>query len=408
MPFSATPFLGALNRPIMPLNPLCEYFTGQKPLPLDTDSSQWRAPLPLERIQGGTAVFSDAAPGDLTYGDYFAAVRAFLSADEWAVAIRAAGVGFQSTIGCFAPDRARIHLIKHGAFYHPAHVMLAAGPEHIDLLVNVAISQAGCARWPAEVACLEHLTRNFAETYVPRVYGWGIERAGGRDIALFAVQWLADYHEIHPSRRTHAEAPQWLVWDAGRGNWLLSAEQVAQFFRQAVFILTYYFDPSSLSAILEWHHAAGDFIIQQDQHQGLNVRLITVRRYEPLFHLAQERAPDLEELIDALVIFFMRTCLWMRLDRLDGTGDLVWAGDQTLAPMWQGFVLGVRRMASLNKFPETFADQVIRYFAGFEADQLHTLCLRIMERLPPQSPETQLIRQHVRQHAATLAQVVKG
>ena len=392
----------------MPLKPLCEFFTGQPCVPLDADSRQWRAPLPLERLQGATAVLSDAAPGDLTYGDYFAAVRAFLSADEWAVAIRAAKEGFQSTIGSCALDHARIHLIKHGAFYHPAHVMLEAGRERIDLLVNVAVSQAGWARWPAEVACLEHLTRNFAEPYVPRVYGWGIEQAGGRDIALFAVQWLADYHEIHPSRRTHAEATQWLVWDAGRGNWLLSAEQVAQFFRQAVFILTYYFDPYSLSAILEWHHAAGDFIIQQDPQQGLNVRLITVRRYEPLFQLAQERAPDLEELIDALVIFFMRTCLWMRLDRLDGTGDMVWAGDQTLVPMWQGFVLGLRSLAHLNNFPETFVDHVTRYFAGYETDQLYALCLRIMERLPPQSPEALLIRQHVQQHAAALAQVVKG
>jgi hypothetical protein len=88
--------------------------------------------------------------------------------------------------------------------------------------------------------------------------------------------------------------------------------------------------PGLLCQIFPWHHAAGDFVIRVDGEKT-SVKMITVRDYVPMAGIETE--PDSEQaILDALVIFFIHLSVRMRLDRLDGVNEVVWAPDACLVP----------------------------------------------------------------------------
>jgi len=64
------------------------------------------------------------------------------------------------------------------------------------------------------------------------------------------------------------------------------------------------------------------------------VRLITVRGYQPLMSVGD----DPSEKWIPLMHFFLNLSIRMRLDRLDGTGDLVWAEPDCLHGVVSGFL----------------------------------------------------------------------
>jgi hypothetical protein len=343
----------------------------------------------------------------VSFGDYFTAVSDYLNGDgrdALALAIR-----HQLDCECYpsALDRIQVHLVKHGALYHPARVTVTIGTRRLDLVLNVAASPAGRERLAAEAAHLTRLAADFSPRFIPRVHGWGAGRIADREpLPMFLGEWLNGFHELHPTAGSDHQRP-WAVWDPDRGRWHLSESQVADFFRQAVFILTHYFDPHTFEAIQAWHHAAGDFVVRA-QGPGLELRLITVRRYGPLFLLERDDELTIERLLEALAVFFLRTSLWMRLDRLDGVGDLTWAGEAVLSPMWEGFVRGLESMARRNDFPENFVPGVIAYLAGHGRDEWLALGETILARFPAELPEADLLRRHLARHTDGLARIVKA
>jgi hypothetical protein len=393
----------------MPTTPLFEYCVGQPPTPISAADEQWFAPIALHRPATVIKQGGDTGHGDddaaVTYGDYFTAVHDFLSADDLFLARRLA-CGCSRCTG--TPEGVRIHLVKHGAFYHPACVTLVCAHHQVRLALNVAVGALGRGRLPVEAGHFEQLRRNFPEAYIPELYRAGVGHTTRREaLPMFAAQWLDGYHEMHRTESLGSGAQQWVVWDCDAGSWCLSETQVADFFRRAVFILTYYFDPHTLSTIMEWHHAAGDFIVKCNTDQSLDVRLITVRRYGPLFHLTADDTLDVNTLLDALALFFLRTSLWMRLDRLDGVGSLVWSHDATLRPIWEGFIQGLEQFARLHQFPETFVAAATGYIANHDRLDLRRMGLQILERYPPDLPEAVLIEHHLDRHVACLSELVQ-
>ena len=386
---------------------LFRFYVGHPPAPICQTDSQWRAPVPLHRTaQAGNTPEDEKA---VSYGDYFSAVQDFLSADGMALPLRVVGQCLGGA--CQAPDAIGIHLAKHGALYHPARVTLAVGSHRLPLVVNVAISDIGRERIGAEVSHLEHLTTDFPEVYLPRIYGVGSGATPHRQILpMFAGQWMDGYHELHRTAGENADPERWLVWDndSDDGAWCLSENQVDAFFRQAVFILTYYFDPRTLHAILEWHHAAGDFIVKGVPGGPIDVRLITVRRYIPLFDMPTEAVMAVHTVLDALAIFFLRTTLWMRLDRLEGVGPLVWAADRAMAPMWEGFVMGLEAMARMHRLPDVFVVGAVRYLAAHEQHDWERLGAQLLARYPSGLPEAGIIARHLERHITHLVSAIRS
>lgn len=393
--------------PHMPtMAPPIEYRVGQPAEPITAESPQWSAPLPLQRQALHGRQTLKPPPAAITYGDYFSAVCDFLTREGMAGLGHLAARAGQRPVQPAHIQRITIHLIKHGAFYHPALVTLHTDSQDLSLILNVAVSQTGRQVLPVEHRQLELLSRRFPRSFLPKVYGRGRGAdATGRQLEMFAAQWLSDFHELHPSTGPADEA-HWTVWDTVRGPWRLSPSQVSAFHEQAAFILTYYYNPLTFEAILDWHHAAGDFVIRRDQ-ESIIVRLITVRRYAPMFALEDETQPDLQAVLDGLVIFLLNTSLHLRLDRLDGTGELVWAPDHVLPAIWQGFRRGLERMAPLYHLPPEFIEAVRQYLAAHGSEGMTRVIAQVIENHARQGDGADLLSRQGPAHAAGLARVIR-
>lgn len=371
------------------------FFVGQPPEPVSDASPQWQAALPSHRHDLSTAATATADAA--AYGDYFTATADFLSRDDLVLARQIVARVTGTDAASIAPTAVAIHLIKHGAFYHPALVTLSTAGGDVQAVLNVAASEAGRQRLPHEAAHLARLTDDFPEHHLPRLYAIGTGRTdrGGR-MPMFAAEWFDGYHELHRTGTGTPSIQRWSVWDTDNGTWQMAGEAADPFFRQAAYILAYYFDPRTLSAIQSWHHAAGDFVVAK-QGDGIQVRLITVRRFGPVVDPG-DGALDLQTLLDALTVHLVHVSLWLRIDRIDGVGDLVWAHDRYLAPICQGFLQGVAQMAALNGLPEEFIQGVVEYLCVHPPEAFHAIGMQLLPQLPEALPEAALIRENLAAH----------
>jgi len=264
---------------------------------------------------------------------------------------------------------------KHGVLYHPASIEFILKGEKIKFGLNVAISDTGRVWLRKEFDTLQKLHSKFDLPYLPRVYFLGDANA----MSFLLEDWFESYHEFHIS--IDKDGTQRLkLWDFDKGYRYLSPEQSFEIYKQVSQILTLYYDLKNFSQILAWHHAAGDFVVRiEDKAIGhphpnpppsrgradrespssresesisfadkyplstggrglgggvINVRLTTVRRYEPFIGFTDKEALNP---ILALYYYFLNLTIRMRLDKLDGMGEVIWADDKCLEATLIGF-----------------------------------------------------------------------
>jgi hypothetical protein len=364
--------------------------------PIGSGHPLWNQPLPDNR--DGT----QASGNPVTYREYFNAVIDFCAADRWALIVRAAARRLGHAIVRSALDTVSIYLEKHGAFYHPARLQVMIGGRPLAFVVNVAISAAGNATLPREVEALSRLNARCPFGWLPDVYG-NTSRTlpDGGTLSMFLGSWFERYYEIHRTRSAGTGADAAIVWDGAETPVFLDERQMAEFYRQAAMILTTCFDPLSTAQIFPWHHAAGDFVVGLDKDR-VCVRLITVRGYVPMIGVAAE-IDDERTLLDALAMFLIHLTLRMRLDRLDGIGDLVWAPDTALRPTMDGFFQGLDLTARLSGLPESVADTFRIYVHRCPAERLADMAAVVVDRFfPPDSGEQATILANLTSHLSAL------
>ena len=128
------------------------------------------------------------------------------------------------------------------------------------------------------------------------------------------------------------------------------------------------------------------------------VKLITVRNYTPLTRDATSPA-DEKDLLDALLLFFLHLSVRMRLDRLDGIAEIVWAPDSCIAPTIDGFFQGLDLTARLSGFPEDFPQIFRRYCWAQEGDDLRQMAGQITNTVfVPNSEERRVVESHIEPH----------
>jgi hypothetical protein len=153
---------------------------------------------------------------------------------------------------------------------------------------------------------------------------------------MLAAQWFEDYHEWHLAVDPIDGRQKIKIWDLKSGPRYASTMEASTIIEECSRILTLYYDFEDFGHIGAWHHAAGDFIVNTQRNGKLNVRLTTVRKYEP-----QPATEDAGPMI-AVIYFFLDTTVKMRLDRLDGVGETVWLGDFAVTATVKGFFEGLR------------------------------------------------------------------
>jgi len=299
----------------------------------------------------------------------------------------------------------QIHLEKHGEFYHPARIVTDVLGQKVSFVLNVAVSDTGKRHINADFYHLKRLNTEFGGSCLPRAYCLGkAATAGGLEFDMFLAQWFQDYHEFHISRPTSANQHPVRVWDDRKGRYALSRGQTLRLYRQASRIMTGYYNLSTFEHISPWHHAAGDFIVHLDQN-NIDLKLITVRGYAPLFQDLSGLTPDTrtaEQILQALLIFVLKLSIRMRLDRVDGVGELVWSDPGVVQSTLAGIFDGLAQKSADPILPDA-VDICFRYYLSICSRQdLFELSQSILQTVAPAAPEFCLIKQNLADHVRLL------
>ncbi len=386
----------------MPISPQFRYFLFHVSHPIEKGDDMWKAPLPMNRKgDPENGAFS------VSHGEYFNAARSFLEKDEFGI-IR---VALSQQLGQnIPPDDIKtidIFLEKHGEFYHPARVKVCLDKGCHAFVLNVAVSDAGknCIR--REYTVLRQLDTACPLSFLPKVHGEGrMVTDDGLGIRMFLGEWISGYSEFHISQEKTGGKNKIVVWDTEKGNFFLPSDSMREVYAQAAMILTTYYNPETFEQIYPWHHAAGDFVVRCRENMPPDVRLITARGYTAMFAFAYEdddekEKTDTASMLEALLLFLLNLSVRMRLDRLDGIGDIVWADERALAGTLDGFFRGM----AMN-VPDMPTDFFQTYLASWPEHALSDLSEHVMQTYHPEAPELPVIRQHLKDHVKNLHQAV--
>ncbi|MEE8540454.1 MAG: hypothetical protein V3S66_02235, partial [Desulfobacterales bacterium] len=366
----------------------------------------WTARLPLSRPSSDQ---KEDLP--LSYGTYFDGLRTFLEKDEFSAIRTACGESLQKDLTLAEVEKVDIFLAKHGEFYHPARVeALICGQKKVFVL-NVALTPTGRDGIEREFHHLKRLEAEFQVPYLPKVYRLGNVVAENKyPMRMFLGEWFEDYSEFHLSKDPADEKRKVVVWDVNYGNYYLSQKETRDVYRQAALILTSYYNLETFEQIYPWHHAAGDFVLKR-VNQKIDLKLITVRNYAPFFDHKRGLEEDegrMEILLNGMLVFFLNMMMRMRLDRVDGVEEMVWAGETALRGAVEGFFQGLATQPSISDLPGPIDDIFGMYLFKITLSELTDLCSAIVQKgYHPQAPETSVIKANLASHAACLHETLK-
>lgn len=342
-------------------------------------SPVWQEPLP-----SGLSSEELRKAGYPTYGDYFLAVSDFILSDHY------------SCLDSSSPEeieKISIHIEKHGAYYHPGriHVSYKCGKTR-NFVVNLAINEFARKMAKNEFSILKRLRVMEGGVFLPEVYAFKeTSVSSGPALSMFTGAWLDGFHEFHFS----GDNAKVIVWNP-EGHFFLTDNQAREAYMKAAKILTQFYDPVNFNQIFPWHHAAGDFIINCREDGLVDIRLITVRQYAALFHFDEEES--IENFIIGLLYFFLNMSIRMRLDRLDGIGEYVWADDFVLESTVKGFLdsAGLMDISGI-----TGAEALEMGIKGFSEEVFFEMADEMVSMYNPASPEISVIRENLENHSKT-------
>ncbi|OQY50069.1 MAG: hypothetical protein B6230_06980 [Desulfobacteraceae bacterium 4572_89] len=308
--------------------PGTKFFISGWPERLVRSSPLWSRSLCSQDTKGGE---------DVRIGDYLEAAGRFIALDGYAALLR--GVAFETDrrVSISQVERVDLFLEKHGAFYHPVRVVAHfwEGEPPVTLALNGAVTEPGLALSGRESGLLEQLHQKMAAQSIPRMFGQGQISSAGKKMAFFLAQWFDGYREFHLT----GDGDRMVIWDGKGGEIFPDAPDYYVIYGKAVEILTRLYDPVSFAQVHPWHHAAGDFVVRPGD---LDVKLVTVRGYAPLFAPdTNDASPELEDVCQGLVLFFLNISLRMRLDRIDGTGEYHMVKTDVMDHLVEGFFNGL-------------------------------------------------------------------
>jgi hypothetical protein len=384
----------------MPNNPQFNYFLSNIKNQVQKDSKIWKSSMPVSRKQP-----KETSGIFFCYGDYFTAARSFLSANDCKTIITAVSQISNRSIKFSDIKYVNIFQEKHGEFYHPARIETIIGEKKFSFVLNVAVSETGRSFIKREYELLQRLNSKSKFSYIPDVYGKDeICLDNNLTVSMFLGRWFEGYNEFHLSHEQAGSNKKILVWDPVHGGFFLSNNQTRKLYRQAAMILTLYYDIETFNQIFPWHHAAGDFVIKIKEDE-IALKLITVRQYAPLFNtddITERKDRDLKLIIEGMLVFLLNLSIRMRLDRLDGVGDIVWSDDCAVEETLKGFYQALVLKPQIPLIPAPQADFFLDYLSALPESQLYDLSLSIADAYNPVAPEVPIIKDQLKSHVDSL------
>ena len=382
--------------------PRISFYISHSKEPVTADSRIWHEPIPL-RLD---ALLKHDESGDsLSHAAYFQAARTFLEANSFEIITRAVSLQLNRDVKASDIEEIRVCLKKHGEFYHPSRIETLVNQQELSFVLNMALSETGKRFIEAEYNLLNRLNSEQPLGYLPQVYGFGrTDGSKGQNFAMFLGEWFDGYHEFHISIDPVDKKPKIMVWDDTRGRFFLSAGQTKMLYAGISKILTGYYNLSTFEQIFSWHHAAGDFIVRIENKE-LDLKLVTVRRYETILENRNntETTPDdPQQILQALLIFFLSLSIRMRFDRLDGIGEIVWSDSVAVEAALIGFLEALSIKPDLPSLPDSPLACFMAYLASCSEGELIDLTAAMVNRFNPQMPGLTVVKNNINRHVETL------
>jgi len=339
----------------------------------------------------------------VSYGDYFSAASDFLKRNEFEILKIAVSQQANRRIEKEEIKEVQLHLEKHGEFYHPSRIAIVLEGLKISFVLNVGISDAGQDLIKREFKILDKLNSNFSCSYLPRVYA--LDEAytrNGFKIQMFLGEWFEGFNEFHLSFDKANGKNGICVWDPVQGLFFITHDQTRQLYRQVAKIHTCYYDLETFEQIFPWHHAAGDFVLNHSNEQ-IELRLVTVRGYTALME-DKDRNPG--AILEALLVFLLHLSIRMRLDRLDGVGDMVWSDNVAVEETLTGFFQGLALKLPISRFSDPLEACFMGYISSWTEEELYDLSEAIVNLYHPQSPDVPVIKENLKEHVERLYKAI--
>lgn len=341
----------------------------------------------------------------LTLGGFLEAVRDFVWADDGQPLV---GLLKRPGGDAFHPadiQRLIIRYEKYGTLYQIVSIEAHAHDTIFKFAVSTAYTQAARASLKGEADLIQALFEKHRQPFLPRMYfsrRVKVPVSGRTAIFHMALsQWFEGYHEWHFSGAAE-NADTVTIWDMQNGFRQATDAEKGAMIQQIARILTIYLDLPTGRRIHPWHHGAGDFIVRTDA-DPIDVRLISVRGYAPLLHGEDQPSHPLE----VLTVFLADLSLKMRLDKHEGVGDPLWAGDWVLPLLLTGFIEGLKNKA--EDLGDVTVDDVIQSLKNHPKDVLHDALARRIGVYAQTDPQDHpVLVRHLDAHCAALHQAIQA
>jgi hypothetical protein len=143
--------------------PHFSFFIPPSEEPVTANSPIWQESIPL-RLDA--LLKNDGV--SVSYADYFQAARSFLESDSYKIITRAVIQQLGRDAKPQDIEEIRIHLEKHGQFYHPARIETILFEKQLSFVLNVAISESGRRLIKREYHLLNRLNAVQSFHYFPQ------------------------------------------------------------------------------------------------------------------------------------------------------------------------------------------------------------------------------------------------
>lgn len=327
-------------------------------------------------------------PLKTTYRRYFQSIHDFLIRNNFSQLLKAINEQPGADVDINSINEFIIRTEKHGALYHPASVEVLTSQKNVKFALNVAVTETGRKALQGEFSLLKRLHEEFNLPYIPKP----CDADELHSMFFLLEEWFENYHEFHISKTEKGDR-QVKLWEYGKGERFLTPAQGFEIYRQAAQILTFFYDLKDFRLIYPWHHAAGDFIVKIADNDRPDVRLTTVRGYEPFMGYDKD---DMINPAVALFYFLLHLSIQMRLDKLDGVGDVVWADDFCVDATLKGFFQGLALKQDFRNCCGSEAD-FVKLLQSFSIDNLRMTFESVIDQYA-QTRESIVIQKHLDIH----------
>jgi hypothetical protein len=334
-----------------------------------------------------------------TIGDYFSAVYQFLSKKDFSILKTGLEAIFNTPVRTNQITKITVFLEKHGAFYHPLKIQVVVNTRRTcSFVLNGAVSNSGLSLIENEYNLITEMKQAYSKHYLPQVFGVDFIKTNKGRIGFFLGEWFEGYKEFHVSE--DQDKRQIVIWESDGSCHYIPETDALEIYQEISRILTYYYDLETFEQIFPWHHAAGDFIIKQEVG-SIHVRLVTVRGYLSLSEFGTGEADKKLYILPSLMLFFLNLTLKMRLDRINGTGEITLLGKEVITATIDGFLQALDEKSNRYDFGD-LRFVFTEFFRQFSPGQITELMGKIIESHYHDPSEIEAIRENLESHCSIL------